>query len=786
MHRIPLLLLLVIFPLSVLMAGPSRDENPPAGRFTVNGHIKDAADGEVLIGATVYVEEAEAGTVSNTYGFYSISLKPGRYTFRFSYVGYATVYKAVELSQDITLNVELRSSEKMLEEVVIIDQREDENVRKPEMSVVKMDARMIHRIPALMGEVDIIKAIQLLPGVQSTSEGSSGFSVRGGSPDQNLILLDEATVYNPSHLLGFFSVFNNDAVKDVELFKGDIPAQYGGRLSSVLDVRMKDGNNKNFSMTGGIGLISSRLTMEGPVVKDKGSFIVSGRRTYADVFLPLSGNEDVRDNRLYFYDLNAKVNHSISEKDRIYASAYFGRDIFYNPYARMHLGNATTTLRWNHVFPDRLFSNFTLIYSKYNYSLGTAEEDAANSFVWESFLEDAGVKGDLTYYLNKDNTLRFGISSLYHTFDPGKARGTSEESLFTEYAVPRTHALESGFYVSNEQKAGRLTVKYGLRFSLFQNMGESTVFHFDEEYVAVDSVNYGKGVIYNSYSGIEPRVGVTWLLNESSSVKASYSRTNQYLQLAQNSTAGTPLDVWFPASPNVMPQVADQFAIGYFRNFSDNRLETSVELYYKAMKNAIDFKDHAQLLLNRYLEGELRVGTASSYGAELLLRVPRGRLNGWISYTFSRTIREIPEINDGNAYPAPYDVPHDIAIVLNYEFNSRWLFSANWIYSTGKPVTFPTGRAVIDGVVLPIYSDRNAYRLQDYHRLDLAATLRQKPRDDRDFKWELVFAAYNAYNRHNTWAINFIQDEDDPLTTYAEKTYLFGIVPSVTFNFKFR
>ena len=759
--------------------------DPTAKRFTVSGHIKDAGNGEDLIGATVYVKETRSGTVANEYGFYSVSLTAGNYTLRYSYIGYQSQEHSLLVNKDISLDIELYPGQEILEEVEIVGERMEENVKAPETGVVKMDARTISNIPALMGEVDIIKAIQLLPGVQATAEGTSGFSVRGGGADQNLILLDEATVYNASHLLGFFSVFNNDAIKDVKLYKGDLPPRYGGRLSSVLDVRMKDGNLKNFSGTGGIGLISSRLTLEGPIIKDRTSFIVSGRRTYADLFLPLARDENARDSRLYFYDLNAKLNHMINENNRIYISGYFGRDVFKNPFAYMKFGNATATARWNHLFSKKLFSNFTFIYTNYNYNLGTENDEEPSSFIWTSNLQDLRLKGDFTYYANPSNTFRFGISAIHHTISPGSAKGMSDESLFTELVLDKTYALESGIYASNEQQLGtRLTMRYGLRFSLFQNMGPGTIYHYDENYELGDSTVYKGSSVFNTYFGFEPRLGLSFMLSESASIKASYSRTNQYIQLAQNSTAGTPLDIWFSSSPNVKPQVSDQVSVGYFRNLRKNTIETSAELYYKSMRNTIDFKDHAMLLLNPYLEGELRIGNAWSYGLEFLVRKNGGKINGWVSYTFSRTFRQVKEINEGKAYPAPYDAPHDVSIVFNYDLSQRISLSANWIYSTGKPVTFPTGRAVIEGAILPIYSDRNAYRMMDYHRLDVSITLRPKPKE-RKFGWDLVFSAYNAYNRHNAWAINFVQDPQDPFVTYAEKTYLFGIVPSVTFNFRF-
>ena len=794
--RIAIILLLIaafFIPATLRAEGDESDKN----KRSISGHVKDGETGEDLLGATIYVTELKSGTVTNSYGYYTLRLDPGNYTLKFSYIGYEPIIHTIILSEDITLNIDLQPKGELLNEVEITAEAPDQNVKKAEMSVVKLDAKTINKIPSLMGEVDIIKALLLLPGVQTAAEGSSGFVVRGGSPDQNLVLLDEATVYNAGHLLGFFSVFNNDAIQDVKLYKGDIPARYGGRLSSVLDVRMKDGNSKRFSGTGGIGIISSRLTLEGPILKDRTSFIASGRRTYADLFLPFAKDKSLQDNKLYFYDFNAKINHIINENNRIYLSGYFGRDVFKNQFAEMKLGNQTATLRWNHLFSQNLFSNFSFIYSKYKYGLGTASDDEANSFDWESDLRDFGIKGDLTLYLNENNTIRFGISSLYHSFNPGVAQGKGDNSLFDEWIVPKNYAIESAVYISNEQKIGALMIlKYGLRISTFSNIGPGTVYNFDENFETIDSTVYSGGDIYKTYWGLEPRIGLNYLLSESSSIKASWARTNQYIQVAQNSTAGTPLDIWFPASPNVKPQISDQFALGYFRNFKNNLIETSIEGYYKDMQDAIDFKDHAELLLNKELEGELRFGKAWSYGIETMVRVNglklgNGLLSGWVSYTWSRTWRLFHDINNGTKYPAPYDRPHDVSVVANWDITKRWTVAANWVYATGQPVTFPTGRAVIGGVILPISSDRNAYRMADYHRLDVSVTLNPKEKPNRKWHHSWTFSLYNAYNRHNTWSINFVQEQATPgnptkaYETYAEQTYLFGIIPAITFNFKF-
>jgi len=751
----------------------------------VSGYVRDAATGEELIGANVIVEGSGTGTITNSYGYYSLSLDPGSYTLFYSYIGYLTESRSVHLEDDLSLHVELKESHQELEEVTVSAEAGNANITRIETGSAQLPIQSIRKIPALLGEVDVIKAIQLLPGVQVTSEGSSGFSVRGGSSDQNLILLDEATVYNASHLMGFFSVFNNDAIKDVKLYKGDIPASSGGRLASLLDIRMKDGNNRQFNATGGIGTISSRLTLEGPIGSDRASFLISGRRTYADIFLPLARDTAVRDNRLYFYDLNGKLNYTINDKNRIFLSGYFGKDVFANDFAGMSFGNQTFSLRWNHLFSRRLFSNFTLINSHYFYDLGTPE-GSSPFFNWISYLDDYGFKGDFIWYVAPDHTFRFGSSSYYHVIKPGSIIAQGQDGKDTEAELSYNYALENGLYCSGESKVDdRFAIRFGLRYSLFHNVGVDTVYSYDENYEVSDSAAYGKGEFYNRYHGLEPRVAVNFMINESSSIKISYSRTRQYLQLASNSTAGTPLDIWFPSSPNIKPQLSDQVALGLFRNFSDNKIESSLEFYYKKMENAIDFRDHAQLLLNPRLEGELRIGEATSYGAELFIKYQTTKFSGWISYTLSRTIRDIPEINEGRPYPAPYDKPHDLALVFSYDISARIAAAATWVYNTGIPFTLPSGRYEVMGKILPLYSGRNEYRLPDYHRLDLSITLKGKQRPGKRWQGEWNLSAYNAYARKNAWTLNFIQDKTNPDVTYAEMTYLFSIIPAITYNFKF-
>ncbi len=752
-------------------------------RYTISGNIRDAGNGEDLIGAGVIIAGTRTGTVTNAYGFYSLSLPAGKYTLEFSYIGYLKKEITVDLFADIKQNINLDINARELSEVVVSAESKNVNITKAEMSVEKLSAKAIKTVPALMGEVDVIKAVQLLPGVQSTSEGSSGFSVRGGSHDQNLILLDEATVYSASHLMGFFSVFNNDAIKDVTLYKGDIPATFGGRLSSLLDIRSRDGNNQRFSGTGGIGLISSRLTLEGPL-GEKATGLISGRRTYADLFLKLSTDEDLKNSTLYFYDMNAKLNFRIDDNNRIFLAGYFGRDKFGTKFAAMDFGNRTATARWNHIFSPKVFSNFTVIGSFYDYYL-RSEISSQLKEEWKSKMNDYGFKADFSYLPNPHNNIKFGYNFMYHHFTPGKGGGLGEESIVGQIELPKEFAMENVLYVANETSIGEhLKLKYGLRFSTFQNISNGEEIDFLKDYNVEYTRKYKKGKVYHHQQQLEPRAGITYIFNDIHSVKASYSRTAQYIQLASNSTSGSPLDVWFQASQNVKPQLCDQFAIGYFRNFANNEYEASAEIYYKDMKNAVDFKDHAELLMNEDLEHELRFGKGYAYGLELMVRKNGGPFNGWISYTLSKSRRKIDDINDGDWYRSPYDKPHNISIVGNYEISPKWTVSANWVYASGTPVTYPTGRFQIEDSYVPIYSGRNEYRYPAYHRLDLSATL-QLSKPGKRFKHELNFSLYNAYGRKNPWTIMFMQEDDQPDVSYAEQVYLFTFIPSVTWNFTF-
>ncbi len=755
-------------------------------KFTISGHIKDASNGEELIGATVRVKNTSNGVATNVYGFYSITLEKGNYELIYSFIGFADQSISIELNQSIKKDIELGSAAQTLEAIEVSADRKDENVNSTEMSTVDVNIETIKKIPALMGEVDIIRAIQLLPGVQTAGEGSTGFFVRGGGADQNLILLDEATVFNASHLLGFFSVFNQDAIKDAKLYKGGIPARYGGRLSSVLDVRMKDGNAKRLSLSGGIGLISSRLTIEAPIVKDKGSFILSGRRTYADLFLKLSKNEDLRNSQLYFYDFNGKANYNINENNKLYLSGYFGRDILsLAGEFLMGWGNTTLTARWNHLFNDKLFSNLTLISSDFDYKLGVPE--GVDAFEWNSSIKNYSLKNDYTYYANTSNTLRFGLQSTFLDFNPADFKPLDNNASFNPLKLPKKFALEHGIYASNEQRFGaNLTIDYGLRFSVFQNLGKDTVYNFDQNFDTIPGNSftaYQKG-IYKTSTGLEPRLSVKYSLTDQSSIKASYNRMYQYLHLANNSTSGTPIDIWFPSGQNIAPRWSDQVALGYFRNFLNDKIESSVEVFYKTTENAIDFKDNAQLIFNRLLEGEVRIGEAKAYGAEFFVRKRTGKFTGWISYTLSKTQRRIEQINNNEWYNSNYDKPHNLSIVATYEINKYWNLGATFVYTSGIPLTAPTGKFNYQGQTVPIYSDRNGARIPSYNRADFSVTHDPKKNENRKWKSSWNLSVYNLYNQKNPFSITFNADENTGETT-ATKTYLFAIIPTITYNFKF-
>lgn len=750
-------------------------------KFTISGSVETESSGEALIGAIVKVEGTQnAGTVTNEYGFYSITVPEGDYKLIISYLGYELSEKEITLTGNITQNVAMVEKGKQLNEVVIKSERDDINVTGSEMGVMKMDIRTANKLPVIMGEKDILKTIQLTPGISSAGDGNSGFYVRGGSSDQNLILLDEAPVYNASHLLGFFSTFNSDAINDVTVYKGTIPAEYGGRLSSVLDVKMNEGNNKDYHVSGGIGLISSKLNVEGPIQKGKSSFLLTGRRTYADLFLKLSPDTTINNSKLYFYDINAKANYTINDKNRIYLSGYFGRDVLgLNELFRFEWGNITSTLRWNHIVNSKLFSNTSLIYSNYDYKIGI---NSGLDFDIISKIQDWNLKQDFQYYASTKHTVQFGFNTIYHTMTPGniKSRGTQINSTDIE----DRYAWENAVFVSDDWKINdKLNLNAGIRVSSFSALGAGTFFSYDMEGNVTDSVQYDNGEFVETYIVPEPRLAVNYRINEQSSVKAGYSRNAQYLHLMSNTNTSTPTDLWIPSSQNVKPQIADQYSIGYYRNFKDNQYEFSAEVYYKDMQNQIDYRNGAELTINEKVESELLFGDGRAYGIELFFKKRYGRFTGWVGYTLSRTERQIDGINNDNWYPARYDRTHDVSLVGMYDLTKRWTISAIWVYNTGNAVTYPAGRYTVDGNTYFYYTERNASRMPAYHRLDLGATYTKITKKGRESSW--TFSIYNAYNRYNPFTIQFQQAENNPQQTEAIQTSLFGIVPSITYNFKF-
>ena len=751
--------------------------------FTLSGYIKDAKDGETLIGANVFnLEKPTQGVSTNLYGFYSLTLPEGVYKMVFSYLGYEERSFQIRLNKDIRLNVELTQG-LTIEEVIVTADEKDRNVRSSEMGTVDLPVENIKKLPALMGEVDILKTIQLLPGVLSAGEGNAGFYVRGGGPDQNLVLLDEAVVYNSGHMLGFFSVFNADAIKNTTLIKGGMPAYYGGRLSSVVDIQMKEGNDKSYALRGGIGLIASRLTFEGPIVKEKSSFIVSGRRTYLfDLAQPAINNTDFAGTNYFFYDLNAKVNHRFSDRDRIYFSAYFGRDVLnYRSnerdfFFKLPYGNATATLRWNHLFSDKLFMNISAIYNDYDFSFdGGQAEFSIDVF---SGVRDYNAKIDFDFYPKPGHHFQFGFNSTYHRLTPNIATATNGDVEFRNDFEPK-YAQESAIYIQDDIKVNEsLGLNIGLRASLFSQMGPYTS--------KIDGESYNRFEPAYNYWGLEPRLSARYSFNPKQSIKAGLTFTNQYVHLVSNSTNTLPLDVWVPSSELVEPQRGIQYALGYFRNLADNQYETSVELYYKQLNNQIDYRENYVNDPAIEVEDEFVFGTGRSYGLELFLKKRKGKLNGWIGYTFSKTERSFPDINEGKTFPATYDRTHDMALVANYQLSKRWEFGAVFVYGTGNTFTPIKSLFFIEQNLNVAYGDRNSNRLDPYHRFDLSATFNPKPDSNKRFKSHWTFSVYNIYNRKNTFftytdfETNF---EEGTAKAKAYKVSLFPIIPSITWNF---
>ena len=771
-------------------------------KLTINGYVRDASNGEALIGATVYVKEINNGVVTNVYGFYSITLDPGAYTVNYSYVGYTTQSRNISLTKNQEVNIDLAIESEQLEELVVTAEREQANMENMEMSTNKLDIRTILKVPTFMGEADVFRSILLLPGVSTVGEGASGFNVRGGSVGQNLVLLDEAPVYNSSHLFGFFSVFNPDAVKDTKLYKGAIPSRYGGRLASLLDVRMKEGNSKKFEANGGIGSLFSRLAVEAPIVKDKSSFIVAARRSYIDVvarpFVPLLKEGGA----LNFYDLTLKANYTFNRKNKLYASGYFGRDVFlFDANQGFSWGNTTGTLRWNHLFNERLFSNLTFVYSKYDYKLQFGEDDR-DSFKWDSSISNFILKPQFTYFINSNNELDFGGEAIYYTFEPANAVGVSNGDVL-DVSLDKKYNLETALYLGNRQTINEvLSVEYGLRFSRFQLFGPGKSYQYNDTLPGLRKTpagfrEFGRGEAIADYANWEPRASFRIQSSPVSSVKGSYNRMAQYLHLISNTTASNPLDVWAPSSAMIKPGIGHQFTLGYFRDLGTDRdYEISVEGYYRATENQIDYIDGADLLINEFLEGELLSGKGRAYGVETYFQKKKGRLSGWISYTLGRTELKVGGINRGGWYPTRYDQLHNVKIAAFYDINERWSMSTDFVWVSGTPTTFPTSRFVVQDILIPYNSNgsRNNVRLPAYHRLDVSFRLegkkvrRGKERKNTDY-W--VFSLYNVYARKNPFSIYFSQRDErvppgTPIGSRAVQLSIVGtVVPSVSYNFRF-
>lgn len=780
----------LFFFLSTIIAGAQE-------KFTLSGTVSETATGETLIGVNVIIPELQSGTITNEYGFYSITLPKGNYEVYYSSIGFRTKKESVTLTENIKLNFSLEEASEELDEVIIKADIEKLNIRKPQMSVNTLSAGTIKKIPVVLGEADVIKSITLLPGVTNAGEGASGFNVRGGAADQNLILLDEATLYSSSHLFGFFSVFNPDAIKDLTLYKGGIPARYGGRISSVLDIYQKDGNKNEFKASGGIGLVASRLLLEGPVLKDKATFLIGGRSSYAHLFLPLF---DI-DSKAYFYDLNTKVSYYLNDNNKLFLSGYFGRDVFNisDSFANT-FGNSTLNLRWNHLFSDKLFSNLSLIYSDYYYGL----ELNFVEFQFDSGIRNFNLKYDLTHFLSENIELRYGLNSIYYKFNPGNVTPTTETSGINSFKLTDKYAFENAVYIDTEiEVTDKLAIQAGLRFSTFNRLGqdELNVYVNDnpiiynqsldiyEKATPIDTVSFNRSETIKSFNNLEPRLAIAYQLNQSSSIKASYNRMAQYIHLISNTTSPTPFDIYAPSGKYIEPQLADQIALGYFKNFENFSFE--IETYYKEVKNRIDYVDDADLIANNAVEQIILNGEARAYGLEFLLRKTQGKLQGWIAYTLSKSEQRTPGrtplepgIKNGEWYNSAWDRTHDISITGQYELSKKWTFGANLIYQTGRPTTYPSGQYEYNDITIPVYEARNSSRLSDFHHLDISATWTPNPDSKKRWKGEWVFSLYNVYGRNNAASISFSENTDTGQNE-AVRLSIFGRIPAITYNFKF-
>jgi len=760
-------------------------------KFTISGYVNNESSGENLIGVSVYEKENFKGTTTNTYGFYSLTLPKGDYTLVFSFIGLKEQSLQIDLSKNIKKNIKLASKSVLTQEVNVSAERK-KNIESTNVSQVRLDVQKIKQMPALMGEVDILKTIQLLPGVQSGGEGSSGFYVRGGGPDQNLILLDGATVYNASHLFGFFSVFNADAIKDINLIKGGMPAQFGGRLASVLDITMKEGNNQRFGGEGGIGLISSRLTFEGPIVKNKSSFIISGRRTYADILSKPFLSESAQNNGYYFYDLTAKANYKLSDKNRFYLSGYFGNDIvkFSAPSDNFGIeipwGNTTAAARWNHLFTDKLFLNTSIIFSDYSFEMGATQHSF--EFKLSSKVEDWNTKLDFTYLPNQRNSIKFGAQYIYHNFMPASISGSSGDVDFSPETIFKQYSNEAAIYFADDYEAtDALKINFGGRYTAFTHAGNITFRQMLKNEFIQDEEN--------QYRNFEPRVSARYKLNPTSSFKTSFSKNYQYIHLASMGGMSMPTDLWLPSSEKLKPTEGTQYTLGYFKNLGNNKYETSIEAYYKDMKNLIEYKEGSvpEDNANGRQDEALTLGEGNSYGIELFIKKVTGKTTGWIGYTHSYTNRIFPEINNGEMFSAKYDRRHDISIVVNHELSKRWTASAVFVYATGSALTIPTERFIIDGNIFTQYSGKNEFRMEPYHRADVSFNYTKNP--DKKYHSTWNFSVYNVYNRKNPYFIyldieDTSTDASGSLTTgglqaKAYQTSLFPIIPSISWNFKF-
>ncbi len=764
-------------------------------KYTISGYIKDKSNGEYLVSAAIFIPELSKGASTNTYGFYSLTIDKGTYQLSSSFLGYNPYSQKIVLDKDLRINIDLDPQVITTEEVVVTGEKKDINTQGTQMGTVEMSIEQIKQLPALMGEVDVLKTIQLLPGIKSAGEGNSGFYVRGGGPDQNLILLDEAVVYNASHLFGFFSVFNSDAIKDINLIKGGMPANYGGRLSSVLDISMKEGNNKEYHLDGGIGIISSRLTVQGPIKKDTSSFIISGRRTYIDVLTKpfISDSSKFKGSGYYFYDLNTKINYRLSDKDRLFLSGYFGRDVFSFADAGSGLnfgidwGNATASLRWNHLFNDKLFLNTSAIFSDYNFTLGINQNDFELKLF--SGMQDWNGKVDFSYYPSARHSLKFGLNYIFHTFTPSNASAKSGDVVFDTGDIVKQYANEGALYILDDfDLTEKIKINVGLRYSLFQQIGPFDRYIKNELDVVTDTIHYDKGKQVAFYQGLEPRFSIRYKLGDNTSIKASYTQNYQYLHLASLASTSLPADLWVPSSDRVKPQFATQYALGFFQNFKNNMFETSVEVYYKSLKNLIEYAEGAIIgnNVNDNPDNSFVFGNGEAYGTEFFVKKNSGKFTGWLGYTLSWTTFQFDDINNGDPYPAKYDSRHDISLVLTYDLNKHWSFSTVFVYNTGNALTLPVARYLINGYIVNEYGSRNSYRMPAYHRMDISVNYYGKKHKRFQSDWN--FSIYNVYNRYNPYFIYFANVgslEQGNLEISAKQVSLFPILPSVTWNFKF-